>query len=467
MKTTFYKNVKAFTLCAGFFSLVACKEKSSVKPDLIPPVDNIHTFEVTNFNISVLNRKFDSIWTSDKDYTMVSIGALNGDPFFGKTQAGLHIQFLPPSEGFTFPSDCIMDSAVLSLPYNKFSYGDTARNNTLSLKAYQITDPFALGDGTRKYYAFEHLAYNVTPIGSKTFTLGSLTDTVPVYGTDTVGGLLRFRMSNAFCESFRTMPASATATNAAFLDFFRGIYLGPDTTVAQNTLASFALSGASSSLAYSNVRMEFYYHTSSNATVQRSIFSFNSLLCSFFNGIYRNYSNSQVAQVFSNPNARPDSVILQGFPGFRTDITIPIDASVLPAAVINKAEMSLTLLKVGADDRFYAPPSIIMRTIKDDGTEAVLSDILNGDDSTTNSSGAAFVGGVATPVQIGGSQYIRYTFNLPRTLQKALSAGKTELKLRLLIPTAYQGAYRLVADGPKSANNDTKLRFNVIYTKLN
>lgn len=466
MKTTFYKNVKAFTLCAGFFSLVACKEKSSVKPDLIPPVDNIHTFEVTNFDISVFNRKFDSIWTSDKDYAFVSIGALSNDPFFGKTYAGLYLQFIPPSEGFTFPSDCIMDSAILSLPYNKYTYGDTARNTTLNLKAYQITDPsFVRGDGSRKFYAFERLAYNTTVIGSKTFPLHSLTDTVPVYATDTVGGLLRMKMTSAFCESFRTMPASATLTNTAFMDYFKGIYMGPDTTISQNTLASFALAGGGSNIVYSGAQIEFYYHTSSNAATQRSFFPYNSLLSAFFNGIYRNYNGVPVAQYLNNQNAKRDSVILQGFPGFRTDITMPIDASVLPAAVINKAELSLTLLKVGADDRFYAPPSLILRTIKDDGTEAVLSDILNGDDSTTNSSGAAFVGGVAT--QVPGSQYIRYTFNLPRTLEKALSAGKTKLKLRLLIPTAYQGAYRLVADGPKSTNNDTKLRFNVIYTKLN
>ncbi|WP_262607301.1 DUF4270 domain-containing protein [Taibaiella helva] len=447
--------------------MAACKEKSIVKPDLIPPVDNIHTFEVKDFNMTVNNLYYDSIWTNDKDYRIVSIGALSNDPFFGKTQAGLYIQFLPPSEGFAFPTGTIIDSALVSLPFNNFKYADTASNSTLSLKAYEITDPFALGDGTRKYYAFNRVSYKPTAIGAKTFTLKSLRDTVPVFRTDTIGGLLRMRLSDAFCEQFRSMPASATATNASFLDFFRGIYLGPDSTVQQNTIASFALAGASTNLLYSGAQMEFFYHTSTNDTVKRALFPYNSLLCSFFNGIYHNYTGAPVQAYLSNQQASRDSVVLQGYPGFRSDITVPIDPAAIPPSIINKATLTMTVLKVGDDARFSAPPQLIIRGVNDNGQERPIADLLNGDDSTTNTSGAAFVGATAFPVLIGGSTYLRYTFNIPREFQKAVSAGQTQLKLRLIVPTAYQGAYRLVADGPRSANTDTRLSFNVIYTKLN
>ncbi len=430
-------------------------------------MDNIHTFEVNDFALTVKNLYYDSMWTSDVQYKFVSIGGVTNDPFFGKTQAGLYVQFLPPSEGFTFPTGVIIDSALVSLPFNNFTYADTVASSTLSLKAYQITDPFVLGDGSRKYYAFNKLPYITTAIGSKTFTVKSLRDTTVVFQKDTVGGLLRMRLSNALCEQFRSMPPSMMATNAAFLDFFRGIYLGPDSTVQQNTLASFALSGGSTNTTYAGAQMEFFYHTATNDTLKRAIFPYNSLLCSFFNGIYRNYNGAPVQGYLANQQTLRDSIVLQGYPGFRTEVTVPIDPATIPPSIINKAALTVTLLKVGDDNRFSAPPQLIIRTVKDDGTEAVIDDLLNGDDSTANSSGPAFVGGTALSTLIGGSQYIRYIFNIPRTVQKAISAGKTQLRLRMLIPTAYQGSYRLVADGPGSANNDTKLRFNVIYTKLN
>ncbi|HEU4606585.1 MAG TPA: hypothetical protein VFS31_00650, partial [Chitinophagaceae bacterium] len=294
MKTTFYRNLKAFTLCAGFFSLAACKEKSSVKPDLIPDVDNIHTFEVTTFDMSLKNAYRDSLWTNDYQYQIVGIGGITNDVIFGKTAAGVYMQFAPPSANFTFPNQVIIDSSVLMVPYYGVIYGDTSRtnpNHALRLNAYQITEPFTLGtDGTRKFYSFDKLDYNTVPIGSGTITVGSLVDTIVLANGDTVSNMLRLRMTGALNDQFKTMDPQYLVSPTVFQDHFRGIFLAPDTTQQQNTIAYFELSGAANAANYSIAQMEFYYHTQTDNTPKRSFFRFDVLTSSFFNSIKRNYS---------------------------------------------------------------------------------------------------------------------------------------------------------------------------------
>lgn len=469
MKTILYKNIKAFTLCAGFFSLVAvaCKEKSAVGTDLIPPVDNIKTFEIDNFTMTVKASYFDSLWTNNEGFPLMTIGRITNDAFYGKTAAGAYMQFVPPVTNFTFPTGFVIDSTVLSIPYSNFVYGDTDRtnlNHAMYLKAYQITDDFKRGDGSKKYYSFSQIAYNPTPIGSGTITVKSLTDTVVVL-TDTVSNLLRLKLDPSVNAIFTNMTAAQGASADAFQDYFRGIFLGPDTNVlAQNTLGYFALAGGGIYASYTNAQLEVYYHTATDPKAQRSFFRFSLGTSSFFNGIYKNYNGAPAQNYLNNQTADRDSILVQGYPGFRSDLTIKIDNNNLPPSVINKAALIITVLKTGDDDRFNATPQLIVRALNDDGTERAVTDMI-GVTGAVDETYAAFVDGRATTVDISGTKYIQYTLNIPRELQKALSEGKSEVKLRLLSSTSFPAAFRMVANGPNGAAA-TKLRFNVIYTKI-
>jgi hypothetical protein len=465
LKTTFHNHLKAFTLCAGFFSLVACKEKSTIKPDLIPGVDSINTFEVNDLTLSVKNTYFDSLQTNVYAYPLVAIGGITGDAFFGRTMAGAYMQFIPPSDNFTFPANVVMDSAIISLPYVSFSYADTNRTNTahaLKLKAYEITDNFS--DTSIKYYTFNRLAYNTAPVGTGTITVKSLSDTVALSSGDTVNRLLRMRV-DVLKDRFKNMSATDLASTTAFLTSFKGIYLAPDTTAAQNTIAYFGMTAGSSAVSnYDRAQLEFYYHTATDTKAIRAFFKFSPTYCSFFNGIYRNYTGTPALSYFNSQTVNHDSLLIQGYPGFRSDLTIKIDNKI-PPSVINKATITLTALKMGDDSRFNAPPQLIITVVNDDGTERIISDMLN-NDGTANTSGPNFVGGTATKITINGTDFVQYTLNIPREVQKTISAGKTELKLRLASSVTYPGSFRMVAGGPNSGNPDTRLKFNVIYTKL-
>jgi hypothetical protein len=465
LKTTFHIHLKAFTLCAGFFSLVACKERSTIKPDLIPDVDNINTFEVNDLTLSVKNTYFDSLQTNIYTYPLVAIGGITEDAFFGRTMAGAYMQFIPPADNFTFPTGVIMDSAVISMPYMSFSYADSNRTNTahrLELKAYEITDNFS--DTSIKYYTFNRLAYNTAPVGTASLTLKSLNDTVALSSGDTVNHLLRMRV-DGLKDRFKNMSATDLASTTAFLASFKGIYLAPDTTVAQNTLSYFGMTAGNNAISnYDRAQLEFYYHTATDAKLLKSFFKFSPTYCSFFNGIYRNYTGTPILNYYNSQAVNHDSLVIQTYPGFRSDLTIKIDNKI-PPSVINKATITLSALKIGNDGRFNAPPQLIVTVINDDGTERIVSDLLN-NDGTTNASAQNFVGGTATIIKINGTDFVQYTLNIPREIQKTISEGKTELKLRLSSSVAYPGSFRMVADGPNSSNSNTRLKLNVIYTKL-
>lgn len=466
MKTTFYKSLKAFTLCAGFFSLAACKEKSIIKPDLIPGVDSINIFQVDTMSMSVKNSYYDSLWTNDYGYPIVGIGRISDDVFFGKTNQGVYLQFAPPIEGFSFPAGTIIDSTVLSIPYIYYAYGDSSSTNPshiLHMKAYRITDPFALGDGTRRYYSFDKLAYG-TELASSDVTVKSLTDTVALASGDTVSNLLRIKMKPAMEDLFKTISPGDLSTTTAFLDFFKGIYLGPDTTKTQNTVGYFALNGGNILTNYANAQIEVYYHSTSSASLQKAFFKFTPSTCSFFNGIYRNYNGFPILNYLNNQTASRDSIIIEGYPGFRSDITIQL-GNTIPISVINKASMTVTVLKTGDETRFSPPAKLLVRVVDADGTERLVSDMANAD-GTVNTAGQTFVDGSPVSVTIGNQQYTQYTLNIPREIQNAISLRKTEIKLRLSASLPYPGAFRMIADGPNGAAG-TKLRFNVIYTKLN
>lgn len=469
LKTTLYKSWKAFALCAGFFSLfaVSCKERSVIKPDLIPDVDGVNTFEVKDFDMTVRNSYFDSLYVNDYTYPIVGLGRIDNDLFFGKTAAGAYIQFVPPAANFVFPADMVKDSVILVIPYLGLAYGDTNRtnlSNALTLKVHEVTSTdFAFGDGKTKWYSSQQFAYNTTTsLGSGTVTLKSLTDTL-VFANDTISGVLRLKMASAMFDRIANLTPDQLASGTAFQEAFRGIFVGPDTTQAKNTLAYFAVSGGSSSAAiYQKAHLQFYYHTTTDATLRRAVFQYGTS-SAFSNSILRNYTGFPAAG-FYNSTANRDSLVVQGYPGFRADVTVKLDGRI-PPSIINKASLELVVLRTGDESRFNPPTQLIITKIINDSTTTSLADVLDAT-GVANSAALAFVDGKPRKATINGVDYYRYTINMPREVQRTLAEGKTEMKLRIASNQVYPGAFRMVVAGP-NAPDDLKMRFNVIYTKQN
>src|SRR5690606_26022519 len=108
---------------------------------LIPGVDNIHTFELNESELSVgiKTAVFDSLYTNQASKNIFALGKISEDPFFGNLTAGVYLQFAPPEDEYSFEG-FTLDSAFVSLVYARRSYGDTmsASANAQSYAVYRV-----------------------------------------------------------------------------------------------------------------------------------------------------------------------------------------------------------------------------------------------------------------------------------------------------------------------------------------
>ncbi len=458
--------LKAFALSVGFFSFVACKERSVIKPDLVPGIDNVNTFgkSIADFDVNITSGYIDSLRTDNYAVPLVALGSIANDPFFGKTQAGFYFQVIPPLANFTFPEDLsAIDSVVLAVPYARFSYGDDNLESDLqAIKVYRITDSeFGTGDTAKVRYAFDQLAIEPAPLASALVSLSSIKEDSVTYNSGSViRNTMRIRMPVALGEEFSALDTSVLSSNTAFTEYFKGLYVAPDTTAAlnyQKRISYFILDTASAGSNFAKARLEIYYKKS-DGSHSLILFPYKMGIDAMFSNIRRNYQ-SFPAQAYSAGTSH-DSIVLQSFPGLYSEITLN-NIQDIPKSIINKAQLTITVLKVGNDDIYLPSQQLVLSGVNEDGSLYALSDYY--DNTGLNSSLTSSVGGSPATATINGVQYLQYKINFPRELQKAILAGKTSLKLRLTSVTNYYGAYRLVADGI-NGQEDTRLKFDVIYS---
>lgn len=468
LKLSINKYLIALAFGLGFFLLHSCKERTVTKADLIPVVDNIHTFNLPadSLAITLSSALFDSVSTNT--YTpnqspIIGIGKIQFDPFFGNLSEGLYIQFVPPNDFHSFPSLSLFtfDSAVIALPYSGFSYGDTsmAASNFQGYKVYRVTDPMSINDSS--VYTFTDFAYDPTAIGGGDYSLQRMKDSFTV-GNDTLAGQLRIKLNtNYILNNIIQLDSSYFIDMDKFVDYFKGWYIAPvsSSSSQKDRISYFTLAGSS---LHQTARVDFYFHDGSG-TVKIFSFPYGLLSTAYANRIKRDFQNAPASNFIAH-NIDRDSILIQGYPGFYTQITLR-NINKIPPCVINKAQLVLTALPVGRDNDFFPPTNILLEKVNEDGQVTPIQDIL-GATGSPSTGGLNFMDGHANKVIINGQEYTQYILNFPRELQTAILAGKDSLTLRISCQSIYAGGYRLVAPGFGNAQ-DKALKLDIIYTKTN
>lgn len=461
--------LKALAVCTGFFSLASCKEHSVSPSNMVPEVDNIHTFAkgTGDFSIQLYNHLSDSIPTSTFKVSNGSSGmeaiALGSylDPFYGRTTASAYLQVAPYRSNFRFLSGSTVDSAVLVLPYisgtygNK-SYGDTTKS--LHLKVYRTT---AKVEASGTYYSNSAIATENTPIGSGTipFSRYSSTSKTILSTRDTTIGQLRLKLDNSFAQDFKNADTSNFNNTSVFHEYLKGLYITPDLTQAGGLLSYFLIPSVSlgDQKNLGGARIEFYYHDADTAMM--SSFPVRTDVCGYFSNFSHNYTGYPAAG-FLNRNS--DSILIQTEPGFATDITIS-NLQQLPQSVINKAELMFTTVNLAGNDKIFTPIDVLTPVMIENNQESPLYEILD-NNGNTNTNGSLFVNPYAQKRTIAGIEYTQYRINIPRTLQHVLNEGKNTVTIRLRGSKNFPGMFRVMAPG-KGSGAATDFQFNIIYTK--
>jgi hypothetical protein len=447
----------AIFACIYFTS---CKENTILSTSLIPKVDNINTFFTDTFSTIMNNVYFDSIITSNytngnKYYALGTIdGSAAVDNIFGKTVASMALQFRQPQVGISFPTDLIIDSMVLSMPYVN-TYGDTMAGGNQTFTAYQL---LSAPSKDSNYYVSKQLMYNTAmPLGSATYNFKKMDSVSLLEGKKEPQ--FRIKLDTNLARMLVNIRDTAEyASYSKFIDYFKGIYITPSDTNSGNMIAYFDY-----------ILSKINIYTRRIAVLDTVIYSFgfDQATCVHHNKIARNYAqNSPLINSFINSgNIKGDSLLfIQGDFGSTVQISFPNIAN-FENVIVNKAELEFNFIPSNniVKDSMLRPVGLIRAT----GIDAVKGDyILSGDYalSSNNNIVKLINDGFRQYELINGNNVIKYKISITKTIQKAISEKNPNLKIRLLGFNGRLGGGRTMLAGSNRISQKAKI--NIIYTKI-
>jgi hypothetical protein len=419
-----------------FFHFTSCRkinEATTLGQDLIPPIDNVHTFDTT-LSVDVFNELFTlqndtfRLGRSDEHF----LGIISNDPLFGTTDARLFLQLKPAAFPYMFErtDSLALDSVVLVLDYTG-TYGDTLADQTVNVYALDLGNDFRWDS---LYNIRENTFSYSTLLASKTFKPRNLKDSVFAF-LDTTSHQLRFRLPDAFGQMLMNFDTTnAYWSDSAFNTYFKGFALQ---SFSGNAVMGFNLSG-------NNTKLALYYsypQKGGQGTRDTTVTYFRlSTRSASANYIIRNYSGSQLA-LYQGGTAPDDLVFLQNTPGSYARVQIPALAT-LSNRIIHRAELIIEQVYHPSDNIFGPPDRLFLdaydttlkkyRTIPFDFTLDFQGNI-NAQSFGMNPKST--VDGSGNPIKV-------WRFNISRYIQNMLTGKEPLYELRLISPYFIYDQYR-------------------------
>ncbi len=474
----------------SFFSLIiiaftACTriDTTTLGSDLIPAVDNIHTFDTT---ITVETDNFAFVDSTRVFATEdLPLGYIN-DPEFGTTKADFYFSVSPPSLG-TYPfgkkDSLVMDSVVLSLAY-KGAYGDT--NTTQTVRVFEVSQTSGFKD-TNSLFRLDHPDFATTgpELGSRTFVVNTLNDSVEVRRKDTVKvkNVLRIKLDTALGRRFMNYDTTSTAnggykTDSIFKTLFRGLAIKAD--ASGNALTYFNPDDDATS-----VIVYYHYGRPDSMLVTEFKHSFTGLTNSLgAASTIRRTPGGNFNTYLNNGTPLDDKLYIQSTPGSYATIKIP-GLETLPNMVVHRAELIATIVPSISDNIFTPPGQLFLDMINNtkDTFYTIQNDFQYSPDFGVNYDvfGGILKNGV-------------YNFNISRHVQGIVTRHERNFTLRLHAPYDARPYYlppgkladfnlsklnivsvaavnqlahgRVVVGGGNNANPALKMRLHIIYSKI-
>lgn len=403
------------------------------------------------------------------------VGAIDEDPVFGRSFAGAYMQMAPAQMIVgDDDDDLVFDSLYLFLSYvNIEAYGDTS-----SLQNWVVYEMAEQMDSMR---SFSNENFQII----ETQELGRITDfkleTTEPFGPDSLSSRVQIDLSDSdlgerFLDVLKNPLDSTFYYNDQFKEFFKGIYIAPDTTMSNNAMATINIVEDAS-------RILLHYSDLSIADVDSRGQTLNFIAgrdtCHSLNHFKHNYgaaSDPSISQILATADKSLDEfAYLQGNAGLQVELEFP-DFGDLGNIIINKAELVLsTLGGMANQDSIYLPPiNIDYRSPASSIFEGFVEDedlfFVNDYEITT----------VATVEELDtlNTTVTKYTFNLNGFFQDLVDADPEDRKMRLsisnrdvigrritLLPDEYH-MERVVFGGPDHPDDAFRMKVNLFYTVI-
>ena len=475
-----------FVCLCSFFS-TSCKkinEATELGSDLIPPVDNVTTFE------AFLETETDNADMSLTDTSVllyddaVAIGHLSSDPEFGQTQANAYFNISAPAYGsypFKDKASVSVDSVVLSLSYTG-AYGDT--NAMQTVRVYEIDPNAALSDTVLYQYNHDDLATTGSELGSKTFTPSTLDDTVSIITKDTtkVAKVLRIRLDKALGTRFASYDTSGGSNggfknDSIFQTLFKGLAIKADES--GNTLSYFNVFDE----AKTKLSVYFTYTTSDNkkdtASADFTHKAIQSITFTYPAGVVNSIKRTKGgnwATYLANGDPKDDKLFIQSAPGSFATIKVPA-FDTMTNKVVHLAELIAYKIPSASDNTFTPPARLFLDHVTNAGDSAFLFDKDINLTSQQISLGS-FGGNLRTDntIHFNITRYVQslitkkepnHILRLYAPLRTVLYNNSSATKQKISVPVLSDVANgRIVVAGGNYGDPSMRLRVRVVYSKL-
>ncbi|MBX2921310.1 MAG: DUF4270 family protein [Chitinophagaceae bacterium] len=411
---------------------------TDIGTDLLPTVDNVHTFD-TVLRVYTANYLFDDS-TRMPYYDNHALGLIEDDPEFGKTDARIYMSLVPNSTNKNpfISSDSIIgiDSAFLNLSYAGAVFGDS--NSVQKFTVYEISDPQFL-DTFNRVVVRPDFTTTGTPIGGGQVTLNTIDDAKTIVvkrDTQTVSNVLRIPVDPALGLRFAAYDTGtvypASRRDSAFQKVFNGIAVKVDETSPSKSAITYY------DLENENTKLTFYFRVKNNGVIDTlaTDFVFAKVLTLggkaysvSANTINRTPAHNYANLDLSTPVTDPEKIYIQSTPGSYAILTIP-GLKGLDNRLIHRAELSMYRDNDAAGNDIYLGPDLLYLNLIDSANNNRSLTIR--DDFVYNSSTASY-----DYQTFGGFiKNDKYFFNLTRYVQNIVTNKDTIFSFRLYAPKA-------------------------------
>lgn len=431
MKRTYLQGIIGLFLSLVLFSHCTKLDPTDIGSGLIPPVDNVSTFDTT---LLVVSNNIIQTPDSTRYFpgTNPVIGAISNDPQFGKTVSKFFVEFRPVEFPFQWgaPRDSlILDSIVLCLSYNG-TWGDTV--SPITFDVYRLDDTLTFRD----YPTDTTFSYS-TLYGSKTFSPRNLRDTNVLQREPRTARQLRIPLSNDLGNAFLSQDTfgAFSRNRVNYKTFIPGFAIVPQ--ASGQALLNFELTSTNTGLFIyyrrqvngqpDTTRTRFYFTTNGGNIAGAAV------------EVDRDYTGSQVAGHLTPTPQGDELAFIQTMPGSFVNLTMPsltAFRALKGNVVVHRAELRMERINSPGelDEQLTAPPYLYLDAYSDTaaGFEPLALDLRFDQD---NQPVLSTFGGNRVTRSTNGMDSVSYSFLLTRTIQNIITRNNgNPPKLRLWAP---------------------------------
>lgn len=430
MKNKRLVQAAVFLFLCSLFSL-SCKkinESTDLGGDLIPAVDNVTTFELS------VETQTDNFLMTDSTRLLyndeIAIGHISNDPEFGETEANGYFHIGATKYGsypFLDKNTLSIDSVVLSLAFTR-GYGDT--NSSQTIRVFEVDPSASLNDTIIYKYTDDDMPTIGAELGSKTFVMSALRDTIQIIRKDTqkVANVLRIHLNKTLgnrLASYDTVYSANGGYNSdsIFRTLFKGLAIKAD--------------GTGNGLAYFNVfdnnktKLTVYYTATKDSkkdTLSVDFVHHAKDYLSFIHpgGVLNSVKRTPAgnwATYLANATSEDDKLFIQSAPGSYGLVKIPA-LTTMQNRLVHLAELIVTPVPSASNNIFTPPSRLYLDRVNIAKDSAFTFEL---DQPVANGTDVSYNGG-----SLGKDN--TYRFNITRHVQGILTRKVANQALRIYAP---------------------------------